>query len=117
MFAITQFLLWAQDQAAPAPEGGAGGGGGNPFGPFPFLIMLLVLGYFLMLRPMQKQEKQRQALVAAVKKNDRIVNSGGIVGIVDSIRDNEVILRGGLHITKTSIVQILAPEEEIKDQK
>lgn len=81
------------------------------------LIILLVMAYFLLLRPMQKQEKQRQALVAALKKNDKIVNSGGIIGIVDSIKDNEVILRGGLRITRGSIQQILVGDEEAKEQK
>jgi preprotein translocase subunit YajC len=79
------------------------------------LIFIVIIGYILLLRPAQTQEKRRKALVAALKKNDKIVNSGGIIGIVESIKDDEVVLRGGLRLTKSSIVQVLK-EETAKEQ-
>ncbi len=105
-------LLLAADQ--PPPDGG-----GSLFGGLFPIILIVFMGYFLLLRPMQRQEKQRQALVANVKKNDKIVNSGGIIGIVESIKEkeDEVVLRGGLRITKSSISRIVSPEETSKDQK
>ena len=83
----------------------------------PFLIMG-VLAFFLLVLPWRRQEKQRQALVSALKKNDKIINSGGIIGIVESVKDkeNEVVLKGGLRVTKTSIVQIVA-DDSTKEQK
>jgi preprotein translocase subunit YajC len=71
------------------------------------IIFIVIFGYILLMRPAQAQEKKRRALVAALKKNDKIVNSGGIIGIVDSVKDDEVVLRGGLRLTKSSIVQVL----------
>ena len=67
--------------------------------------------------PAQRQEKERQALIAKLKKNDRIVNSGGIIGTVDSIKeqDNEVILKGGVHILRSSIVKIVTADEANKE--
>src|SRR5262245_61585602 len=79
-------------------------------GGFAPILFIVVIGYFLLLRPARVQEKQRQALVAAIKKNDKIVNSGGIIGVVDSIKDDEVNLRGGLRITKSSIVRVLTED-------
>jgi preprotein translocase subunit YajC len=83
----------------------------------PFLPMLLLL-YLLLWAPSRRQEKQRQAMLATVKKNDKVINSGGIIGIVESVKEkeNEVVLRGGLRVTKASIVQVVR-EDATKDQK
>jgi preprotein translocase subunit YajC len=83
--------------------------------PISLLVMMVVLFYFVLLRPGQQQEKLRRAKVAALKKNDKIINSGGIIGIVESIKDDEIVLRGGLRLTKSSIVQVLK-EEAAKEQ-
>ena len=58
----------------------------------PFILMFVVM-YFLILRPQKRKEKERKALLARVKKNDRVVTAGGIHGLVTSIREHEVILR------------------------
>jgi preprotein translocase subunit YajC len=81
------------------------------------LLLIAVLGYFLLFRPAQTQEKQRRAMVAALKKNDEVVTSGGIIGVVDSIKEkkDEVVLRGGLRVTKSSIVRVIT-EETAKEQ-
>jgi len=83
------------------------------------ILVMVVIGYFLLLRPMRAQEHQRKTMAANLKKNDKIVNSGGIIGVVDSIKDkeDEVVLRGGLRITRSSIVRILTGDEGSKDQK
>lgn len=82
------------------------------------IVAIAVLAYLLLFAPMRRQEKQRQALVAALKKNDKIINSGGIIGVVESIKEkeNEVVLRGGLRVTRSSIVQIVT-EDTTKEQK
>jgi preprotein translocase subunit YajC len=107
-------LLFAVDETAKQTSSEPGGG----------LLSLLpfagiaVLFYFLMIAPMRRQEKQRQALVSTLKKNDKIINSGGIIGIVESVKEkeNEVVLRGGLRVTKASIVQVVS-EDPSKEQK
>jgi preprotein translocase subunit YajC len=75
------------------------------------VIALFFLGYILLMRPAQRQERERRELVSKIKKNDKVINSGGIIGYVDSVKDEEVILKGGLHITKASIVSIVPPSE------
>jgi len=82
-------------------------------------IAIAALFYFLMIAPMKRQEKQRQALVSTLKKNDKIINSGGIIGIVESVKEkeNEVVLKGGLRVTKASIVQVVTEEAQQKEGK
>lgn len=98
-------LLLAEEP--PQPQGPP------PYSGFIFIGLIFLLFYFVMMRPMQRQEKERKALVAALKKNDKIVNAGGIIGIVDSIKEkeDEVILKGGIHILRSSILRILKPDE------
>ena len=57
------------------------GGGGSP--DFSFLLMiglLFVVMYFFMIRPQQRRAREHREMVAAVKRNDRIVTSGGLIG-------------------------------------
>jgi preprotein translocase subunit YajC len=86
---------------------------------------MVALGYFLLFRPVQKQERERKALVSALKKNDKVLTSGGIIGIVAAIKekDDEVQLRIDdssnvrLRVTKSSIVRVLNRDaEETKEE-
>jgi preprotein translocase subunit YajC len=83
----------AYAQSAAGGEGGiAGLIGGSPLGQFLPLILIFVVFYFLMIRPQQQQAKELKARIAAVKKGDRVLTSGGIVGVVTRAREgaNEV---------------------------
>jgi preprotein translocase subunit YajC len=103
-------ILLAQ---APAGEGGA------PllwqFAPF---IALAFVFYFLMIRPMRKQEQDRKAMVSSLKKNARVITSAGIIGNILRIKDDDEIVllkldEGKISILKSSIVRAL-PDEENK---
>src|SRR6516165_9498604 len=106
------FLLAIDETAKQAGSDAPGWFNLLPFAAIP------VLFYFLMIAPVRRQEKQRQTLVSGLKKNDKIINSGGIIGIVESVKEkeNEVVLRGGLRVTKASIVQVVH-EDVSKEQK
>jgi preprotein translocase subunit YajC len=108
LYALILFAQQEQEQAPPQ---------GNPYSPLIMMGLIFLLGYFLLMRPAQKQEKERRALIAKLKKNDRIINSGGIIGTVDSIKeqDDEVILKGGVHILRSSIVKIVNSDEANKE--
>ena len=53
----------------------------------------MVLFYFLLLAPMRKQQKKTREMLAALKKGDRVVTSGGIYGTVASLEDQIVWLK------------------------
>jgi len=90
---------------------------GSPLGTMlvPLVLMGLVF-YFLMLRPQSKERKKRAEMIAAIKKNDRVVTVGGILGTVVSVKDNEVTLKVDesnntkITFTKSSIQQVTASE-------
>lgn len=74
--------------AAPANQP-SGGDAIWPIG----LLLAMVLFYAIMLSGNRKQKKQRQQMLAAVKKNDRVLTIGGIIGTVINVRDGEVVLK------------------------
>jgi len=74
--------------------GGAGGagGGGSSFQAFIPLILMFAIFYFLLIRPQQKKAKQHKTLLAALKKGDRVVSSGGLHGVVTGLTDDVVTM-------------------------
>ncbi len=57
------------------------------------LIVMFVIFYFLLIRPQQKQRKERQALLQGLKKGDRVITVSGIYGLIKEINDNVITLR------------------------
>ena len=55
-----------------------------------FLPLVLIFGvfYFLLIRPQQTRAKEAKAMLAAIKRGDRVVTGGGIIGLVQKVRDN-----------------------------
>jgi len=67
-------------------------------GPSPFSMLLPILGmlvifYFLLIRPQQKRQKEMQKMLAAVKKGDRVVTASGLYGVVAGVKDDVVVLK------------------------
>jgi preprotein translocase subunit YajC len=54
------------------------------------LILIFVVFYFLLIRPQQQARKRHMEMVANLKKNDIVVTSGGMIGKVKSVADDEV---------------------------
>ena len=77
-------------QAAGTP--GLGGSGGIFGMIIPFALIILVF-YFLIIRPQNKKQKDSQAMIQALKKNDKVVTAGGIRGTVVAVKDDSIVLR------------------------
>ena len=60
-----------------------------------FLPLIAIIGifYFLIIRPQGKKQKETQRMLSALRKGDRIVTVGGLHGVIQSIRENTVIVR------------------------
>lgn len=69
------------------------------------IVLLIVMFYFLLIRPQQKRFKEHKAMIDGLKKGDKVITAGGLIGKVDSIDGNEEVvvdLGGG---TKVSVVR------------
>jgi len=55
------------------------------------LILIFVIFYFFLIRPQQKRLKDHKAMVAALKRGDKVVTSGGILGTVERVLENDKI--------------------------
>jgi preprotein translocase subunit YajC len=73
-----------------------------------FAIMGIML-YFVMFRPEQKRRKQHAELLKSIRSGDKVVTSGGIVGVVVNVKDKTVSLRSAdakFEVNKSAIVEI-----------
>ncbi|MFE8873023.1 preprotein translocase subunit YajC [Acetobacter persici] len=80
---MSNFLI----PAAYAQSAGGGGAGSSLMSFLPFIGVFVIM-YFLMIRPQQQKQKQLQNELKALRRGDRIVTAGGIVGIVQKSRDD-----------------------------
>jgi len=107
------FLAMAQ------PQGGAGAQGGSMgiMGFLPWIAIILVF-YFLLIRPQARRQKQQQAMLAAVKKGDKIITSGGIHGTIVGVKENTNILilkiadNMKIEIERSSVGRVLTPSSD-----
>jgi preprotein translocase subunit YajC len=58
----------------------------------PMLLMFVVIFYLLILRPQRKQQKERDQMIANLKKNDHVLTHAGIYGIVKQVQDADLVL-------------------------
>lgn len=77
---------------------------------FLFQIALFIgIFYFLLIRPQRQQQKRHQALLASLQKGDQVVTTGGVIGEVVHIKENQVTIRSDesrLVITRSAIQSI-----------
>ncbi len=57
------------------------------------IIIMFVIFYFLLIRPQQKRNKERNAMLASLKKGDKVITIGGVHGTIQDLTDNTVTLR------------------------
>jgi preprotein translocase subunit YajC len=76
------------------------------------LILIFVIFYFFLIRPQQKRAKDHLAMVAALKRGDEIITSGGIIGTVDRVMEDdriEIVLCDNVkvQVIKSTITSLL----------
>lgn len=59
------------------------------------MVLIIVVFYFMLIRPQRKKEKESKAMLAALKKGDRICTIGGIYGTIASIKDDVLTVEVG----------------------
>ena len=64
---------------------------GSGIGQFIPLILIFVIFYFFLIRPQQKKVKEHKLMVEGLKRGDKVITTGGIIGSVERIIDNEKV--------------------------
>ena len=64
---------------------------GSGFAQFVPLILIFVIFYFFLIRPQQKKVKEHKLMVASLKRGDQVVTSGGIVGTVEKVQEDDKV--------------------------
>src|SRR5438445_9199047 len=82
--------LLAQAQTAAPGSAASPGGGFNLFVP---LIFVLIIFYFIEIRPQARRQKEQQQLVSTLKTGDRVVTSSSIHGLIANVKDSTVIVK------------------------
>ncbi len=82
-------IAWAMGPA----QGGAGGGTQSAIASFLPLIIIFAIFYFLLIRPQQKKAKQHREMLAALKKGDKVITTGGIYGVVEAVGDKTTTVK------------------------
>lgn len=93
-------MLTAYATGATAPQAGAGGSG---IGMIIYLVAMVAIFYFLLIRPQKKRQKAMQNMLDAMQVNDKVVTAGGIVGKVISIKEDTVVIETGVGQEKSKI--------------
>lgn len=97
--------LWAADPA----------GAGGSFGLLLPLLLFIPVFYLLLIRPQQRRQKQWQQMLGKIKAGDRITTTGGIRGVILSIKDDGIVIRVApdnlkLEVAKTAIASVTQEE-------
>jgi preprotein translocase subunit YajC len=100
---------------------GAGGGSDFLVQLFP-LVLIFIVFYFLLIRPQQAKAKAQREMLAGVKRGDRVVTGGGIIGLVTKvIGDNELQVEFAdgvrVRVIKSTITDIITRGESVRGAK
>ena len=92
---------------------------GSGIGQFIPLILIFVIFYFFLIRPQQKKVKEHKLMVENLKRGDKVITSGGIVGSIERIIDNdkvevEISENVKVEIVRTTGIQSLLSNTEQK---
>ncbi|MDD6088988.1 MAG: preprotein translocase subunit YajC [Desulfovibrionaceae bacterium] len=98
--------------------GNAGAAGAqDPFMQFLPLLIMLAIFYFLLIRPQQKKAKEHKNMLNALKKDDVVLTTGGLVGRIKELKGDVLVLDLGsnvvVNLRRDYVVDLAAPEEKV----
>ncbi|MFP4012405.1 MAG: preprotein translocase subunit YajC [Spirochaetaceae bacterium] len=83
--------------------------------------LVFLIFYFLIIRPQNKKQKETKAMLASLNKGDRVVTIGGIRGVIQSLKDDTVVLKvdnnTSLEFSKSAVSNVLEKKSSSKGKK
>lgn len=111
---MTATILFLAQQAAPAGSAPQA----NMLTSFLPFVFMIVIFYFLLIRPQQKRQKEHQRLLSSLKTGDKVVTSAGIHGLIANVKDSTVLLKVAdnvkIEVDKSAISNVARPVEAAK---
>jgi preprotein translocase subunit YajC len=85
------------------------------------LILIFVVFYFLLIRPQQKKQKQHREMLAALRRGDRVVTAGGVIGTITRVGENELTVEISegvrVRVMRGMVSDVLAKHEPDDDEE
>ena len=109
---LSTFMILAM---APAPGGPGGQPAQSPIFMFGWVAIMIAIFYIMIIRPQRRKDQDRQALLKQVKTGDRVLFSGGIVGIVANVKEKTLVVKIAdktkIEILRGAVSQVLGEGE------
>lgn len=107
------FVTPAFAQAAGAPAGGIFNSLLIP------MLLIFAIMYFFMIRPQQKKMKEHQKMLGALRRNDKVITQGGLIGKVTNVKDEaevEIEIADGVkvRVVRSTIAQVVSKTEPVE---
>ena len=89
--------------------------GGSGFVQLLPILLIIAVFYFLLIRPQQKRQRQLQETISNLKIGDKVVTTGGIIGVITTVRDTSFLIRSAdksiIEIARSAVAGV---DEEVK---
>ncbi len=86
---------------------------------FGWLALMILIFYFILIRPQQRREKERRALLSAVKSGDKVLFGGGLIGTVTNVSDKTFTIKVAdkvkVDVVRGAVTQVLGKGEDVPD--
>jgi preprotein translocase subunit YajC len=101
----------------PGTQGQSGGGLGGMLMP---MVIIMAIFYFMMIRPQQRKEKDRRAMLDTLKTGTKVVFGGGMIGTITNVKDQTLVIRiadnAKVEVLRGSITRVVEKDEKIGDE-
>lgn len=83
------------------------------------IVLMVAIFWFLLIRPQQKEQKRHQEMLAAIKRGDEVVTSGGIMGKVDKVHEDRLVVTTGgntkVTVQRARVASVMGRDGEPKE--
>jgi preprotein translocase subunit YajC len=114
-------LLLGAPESGSASGGAAGGGGTQLITMLVTFGLIIVVFYFLVIRPQNKKQKDAKKMLEGLRKGDKVVTIGGMHGYVESVKDNDVLVKVDENVkvkfNKSAIATVLERKDDSGETK
>ncbi len=95
----------------------SGAAGASPLGMLVPFVLIFAVFYFIVILPAKRQQKKKDAMIAALKKGDRVITGAGIYGTVAAVEDESLLLKVSenvkIRVTKGSVAGLATGDQAL----